>query len=556
MGYWVDLEHPYITYDNKYIESLWYLLKQLYNKNLLYKGYPIQPYSPAAGTGLSSHELNQPGCYRDVKDTTVTAQFKVLDNVEFNKTGLPTYILAWTTTPWTLPSNLALCVNPEFDYVTFSDSATNKKYIMLESLLKTLPGGKGSERKILSKCKGKDLVGKKYIPIFDYFKELTTAFRVIADNYVTNDGGTGIVHCAPAFGEDDYRVCVANGIVEKGDSLVCPVDGNGKFTEKISDYKGIYVKDADKTIMEELKKRGRLFAKGTIVHSYPYCWRSGTPLLYKAVSSWFIEVEKIKEKIIANNKKSAWVPEFVQEKRFHNWLAEAHDWAVSRNRFWGTPIPIWTNDDFSEMICVGSVAELEKLTGKKITDLHRENIDDLEIPSQKGGKPLHRIFEVFDCWFESGSMPYAQLHYPFENKEVFEKGFPADFVAEGIDQTRGWFYTLLVLATCLFDNTPFKHLIVHGLILASDGKKMSKRLRNYPDPLYIAETYGADALRLYLINSPVVRGDNLRFNEKGVKELLLKFSFHGTMLLDFSLKMFNNMKNQLVVNSLLFVMIS
>ena len=364
---------------------------------------------------------------------------------------------------------------------------------------------------------GQDLVGKRYTPLFDYFKSLTTAFRVLEDDYVTDDSGTGIVHSAPAFGEDDYRVCVAGGIIEKGGELPCPVDANGMFTEEVTDFVGRHVKEADTDICKRLKAEGRLVSKSNYKHSYPFCWRSDTPLIYKAVPSWFIKVEEIKERLLANNAKTYWVPTFVKEKRFHNWLENARDWNVSRNRYWGTPLPIWATEDFSEMIVIGSIEELEKLSGVKVTDIHRESIDHITIPSTKTpGAVLKRVEEVFDCWFESGSMPYAQSHYPFENKEAFEDGFPAHFIAEGLDQTRGWFYTLMVLSTALFDKPAFQNLIVNGLVLAENGKKMSKRLKNYPDPNLVIEKYGADALRLYLINSPVVRAEPLRFKESGV----------------------------------------
>ena len=364
------------------------------------------------------------------------------------------------------------------------------------------------------------MVGKKYTPLFPYFKDLDTAFRVCGDAYVTADGGTGIVHQAPAFGEDDYRVCLAHDIIGKGEGIPCPVDDNGRFTAEVTEWKGKYVKDCDNEIAAVLKADNRLIVKENYAHSYPFCWRSDTPLIYKAVPSYFVNVVAIKEKLMANNDKTYWVPNFVKEKRFHNWLADARDWAISRNRFWGTPIPLWVSDDLEEMVAVGSVEELYELSGVRVTDLHKDSIDHITIPSKEGRGDLNRIEEVFDCWFESGSMPYAQQHYPFENKEKFENGFPADFVAEGLDQTRGWFYTLMVISTALFDKPAFKNLIVNGLVLAADGKKMSKRLLNYPDPSIIIDGQGSDALRLYLINSPVVRADTLRFQEEGVQEVV------------------------------------
>ncbi|PPD89691.1 hypothetical protein GOBAR_DD13337 [Gossypium barbadense] len=359
----------------------------------------------------------------------------------------------------------------------------------------------------------------KYEPLFNYFLEFSdAAFRVIADNYVTDDSGTGIVHCAPAFGEDDYRVCIGNQIINKGENLIVAVDDDGCFTGKITDFSGCYVKDADKDIIEALKAKGRLVKQGTFTHSYPFCWRSDTPLIYRAVPSWFVRVEQLKEQLLDNNKQTYWVPDYVKDKRFHNWLENARDWAISRSRFWGTPIPVWISEDGEEVIVMDSVEKLERLSGAKVFDLHRHNIDHITVPSSRGPEfgMLRRIDDVFDCWFESGSMPYAYIHYPFENVELFEKNFPGHFVAEGLDQTRGWFYTLMVLSTALFGKPAFRNLICNGLVLAEDGKKMSKRLKNYPSPMEVINDYGADALRLYLINSPVVRAETLRFKKDGV----------------------------------------
>ncbi|MBA0731191.1 hypothetical protein Golax_020586, partial [Gossypium laxum] len=372
---------------------------------------------------------------------------------------------------------------------------------------------------VLEKFSGASLVGKKYEPLFNYFLEFSdAAFRVIADNYVTDDSGTGIVHCAPAFGEDDYRVCIGNQIINKGENLIVAVDDDGCFTGKITDFSGCYVKDADKDIIEALKAKGRLVKQGTFTHSYPFCWRSDTPLIYRAVPSWFVRVEQLKEQLLDNNKQTYWVPDYVKDKRFHNWLENARDWAISRSRFWGTPIPVWISEDGEEVIVMDSVEKLERLSGAKVFDLHRHNIDHITVPSSRGPEfgVLRRIDDVFDCWFESGSMPYAYIHYPFENVELFEKNFPGHFVAEGLDQTRGWFYTLMVLSTALFGKPAFRNLICNGLVLAEDGKKMSKRLKNYPSPMEVINDYGADALRLYLINSPVVRAETLRFKKDGV----------------------------------------
>ena len=494
------------------------------------------PYSTGCSTPLSNFEAGQN--YKDVSDPAVIVSFPLDDDPD------NAAMVAWTTTPWTLPSNLALCVNPQFTYLRVQDPVTGNVYIISESRLAEIPGavpkakkaGKKADKDaaapapaaaaaasagftILAKVQGSELVGRTYTPLFPYFADLKSAgaFKVCGDAYVTEDSGTGIVHQAPAFGEDDFRVCLAHGVISRGDSVPCPVNDDGCFMDPVVDFKGRHVKEADKDIIAAVKACGRLISSAAIVHSYPFCWRSDTPLIYKAVPSWFVNVESIKERLLANNAQTHWVPSYVKEKRFHNWLENARDWAISRSRFWGTPMPIWVSDDGEEVVVVGSKEELETESGAaEVNDLHRHHIDQLTIPSKQGKGVLHRVEDVFDCWFESGSMPYAQQHYPFENKELFEGNFPADFVAEGLDQTRGWFYTLMVLSTALFDRPAFKNLVCNGLVLAADGKKMSKRLKNYPDPMEVVNKYGADALRLYLINSPVVRAETLRFKEDGV----------------------------------------
>jgi len=522
LGRWIDFENDYKTMDPTFMESVWWVFKELFKKDLVYQGYKVMPFSTACGTPISNFEagLN----YKDVRDPAVVVSFPSLDEEGVS-------FVAWTTTPWTLPSNIALCVHPTMEYVKIFDKKAAQRYILAKSRIVQLFPIMNNKKKwkpemaddlfsIEATYQGKELVGKKYQPIFDYFASTEGSekfFRVLSDNYVTDDAGTGIVHQAPAFGEDDYRVCLFHGIIQKGGDLPCPVDSNGIFTEKVPDVKGMHVKKADDTIIKLIKNIGRLVQKDSLDHSYPFCWRSDTPLIYKAVPSWFVKVEEIREKIVENNKKTYWVPNQVKEGRFHSWLADARDWAVSRNRFWGTPIPIWCSESMDEVICVGSVDELAELSGVRVTDLHKDVVDEITIPSMiNPGTVLRRVDEVFDCWFESGSMPYAQMHYPFENKQEFEKGFPADFIAEGLDQTRGWFYTLMVLSTALFDQPAFKNLIVNGLVLAGDGKKMSKRLKNYPDPNLVISKYGADALRMYLINSPVVRAESLKFQESGV----------------------------------------
>ena len=523
LGRWVDFENDYKTMDPTFMESVWWVFKELFKKDLVYQGYKVMPFSTACGTPLSNFEagLN----YKDVRDPAVVVSFPVvgMDGVNF---------VAWTTTPWTLPSNIALCVHPTMEYIQILDKKSGNRYILAKNRLPQLFPIMNNKKKwkpatmadelftIEQTFVGSDLVGKRYTPIFDYFvndENASEYFRILSDTYVTDDAGTGIVHQAPAFGEDDYRVCLAHGVIQKGKDLPCPVDSNGNFTDIVPEVKGLHVKKADETLIGLLKEKGRMVQKDNLDHSYPFCWRSDTPLIYKAVPSWFVKVEEIRDKIVENNKKTYWVPNQVKEGRFHSWLTDARDWAVSRNRFWGTPIPIWCSESMDEVVCIGSVDELAELSGVRVTDLHKDVVDEITIPSKKNpGTVLRRVDEVFDCWFESGSMPYAQKHYPFENKESFENGFPADFIAEGLDQTRGWFYTLMVLSTALFDKPAFKNLIVNGLVLAGDGKKMSKRLKNYPDPNVVISKYGADALRMYLINSPVVRAESLKFQEPGV----------------------------------------
>ena len=554
MGRWVDFDHDYKTMNPEFMETIWWVFKQLWNQGRVYKSHRIMPYSWKLSTPLSNFEAGSN--YKDVQDPTVTVRVKV---AEFPSASLPSlqslpsllpsstiYLLIWTTTPWTLPENLMICAGASIDYVAVRDLTDDARpiYVMAKARLSTL-FKKPEQYELVAEFKGSALKGTRYEPIFPYYadKAQEGAFRVLNDDYVTTDDGTGLVHIAPAYGEDDFRVCQEAGMKV----IVDPLDAAAAFGPEIPEYEGRFCKDCDKDIIKRLKAEGKLVYQATITHSYPYCDRTDTPLIYRAIDAWYVRVEDLHERLAKNNATVHWTPDYVGEKRFGNWLEEARDWNISRNRFWGSCIPVWINDDDpNDMICVGSIAELEALSGEKVTDLHKHFVDKIVI--KKDGKTYHRTPEVLDCWFESGSMPYAQQHYmgstastggargdlsPSVRKDGASGGpeplpvdaevarfFPADFIAEGLDQTRGSFYTLMVLGTCLFDQSPYKNVIVNGLVLAEDGKKMSKRLKNYPDPNLMLDTYGADAIRLYMIYSPVVKAESLKFSENGVKQLM------------------------------------
>lgn len=506
LGRWVDFENDYRTMEPWFMESVWWVFKQLWDKGLVYKGEKVVAYSTALETVLSNFEASSN--YKDVQDPAVTVLFKL--------EGEDAYVAAWTTTPWTLPSNLALCVGPDIDYIKVFDEDSGKHIWCAEARQQFM--FKDKDVNIVERAKGDELKGKRYQPLFPYFSNESDngAFQILSDGYVSTESGTGVVHMAPAFGEDDQRVCKAHNVV----AFVCPLDGRGRFTHEVSDFEGQYVKDADKNIIRHLKETGLLYKQETLMHSYPLCPRSDTPIIYRSVPSWYIEVTAIKDNLVENNRQINWIPGHIQEGRMGKWLENATDWAVSRNRYWGTPLPLWVNDKTGDIVCVGSIAELKALTGVEVTDLHRDFVDELTFTKDGEEGTYHRIPEVFDCWFESGSMPYAQVHYPFKDKEKFEKSFPAAFIAEGVDQTRGWFYTLQVLSECLFGKPAFNNVIVNGIVMAQDGKKMSKRLKNYTAPDILMEQYGADALRLYLINSGLVKAEEQRFTDTGVQEMV------------------------------------
>ncbi len=584
IGYWVDLDDPYITFEPKYIETLWHLLKQLYEKNLLYKGYTIQPFSPAAGTGLSSHELNQPGCYRDVKDTSVTAQFKVKDFED-------TYLLAWTTTPWTLPSNSALAIGEKLDYVkvkTFNPYTFASQTVILAkarmrsyfnkkaegiSLNKYAEGDKLIPFEVVEELKGSELLGMEYEPLFPItaIRQPYPAYTVISGDYVTTEDGTGIVHLAKAFGADDFRTLTQQGVPgifvkdEKGEDIPV-VDKQGKFLPVIGSYllqkmgehqitahknfteDDFYVKNyqnddesdptyksTDVIISIILKNENKAFKVEKYEHSYPHCWRTDMPVLYYPLESWFIRTTAYKDKLVAHNKTINWKPEATGTGRFGNWLENLVDWNLSRSRFWGTPLPIWRTKDGSHTKCIGSIDELEKEIEKSLTegamksspfegkeiDLHRPYVDEVVLVAEDGQK-MYREPDLIDVWFDSGAMPYAQWHYPFENEEVFKANYPADFIAEGVDQTRGWFFTLHTLAVLLYDSVAFKNVIANGLVLDKNGNKMSKRLGNAVDPFATLKTHGPDALRWYMLSN-ANPWDNLKFNIEGVEEVQRRF---------------------------------
>ncbi len=531
MGRWVDFDNDYKTMEPGFMESVWWVFKQLWEQGRVYRSHRIMPYSWKLSTPLSNFEAGSN--YKDVQDPTVTCRVRATsvksEELRVKSEGSIVYFLIWTTTPWTLPENLAICAGANINYVAVRDltDAERPIYVMAKARLPHI-FKKEEQYELVWEGKGDALKGSEYEPLFPYFADQKEqgAFVVLNDDYVTTDDGVGLVHIAPAYGEDDFRVCKEAGITAFAD----PLDDACAFTDAVPEYAGRFCKDCDKDIIKRLKTEGKLVHQATIVHSYPFCDRTDTPLIYRAIDAWYVRVEDLHERLAKNNAAVHWTPDYVGEKRFGNWLEEARDWNISRNRFWGSCIPVWINDDDpSDMICVGSVKELEALSGEKVTDLHKHFIDKIVI--RKDGKTYHRTPEVLDCWFESGSMPYAQQHYMGErgtgngelgtgNGQKIADFFPADFIAEGLDQTRGWFYTLMVLGTCLFDQSPYRNVIVNGLVLAEDGKKMSKRLKNYPDPSKMLDTYGADAIRLYMIYSPVVRAENLKFSENGVKQLM------------------------------------
>ena len=505
VGFWADMDDPYVTYHDDYIESEWWALKEIHKKGLLYKGHKIVPYCPRCGTSLSSHEVAQG--YKDVKETSCIARFKV-------KNQENTYILAWTTTPWTLPSNVALCVSPKDTYVKIK-AADGKNYILAEALVSNVIEG---EYEVINKCTGDELYGTEYEPLYNFVSPDKKAWYVVADSYVTLTDGTGVVHIAPAFGEDDSRVGKDNDL-----PFVQLVDEQGNFSKETGEWAGTFVKDADKLVLKDLEDRGLLFAALPYEHSYPFCWRCDTPLLYYAIDTWFIKMSALRDRLVANNNTVNWMPENIKEGRFGNFLENVIDWGLSRSRYWGTPLPVWECECGHHEV-IGSRAELkEKCEGvADDIELHKPYLDPLTMKCEKCGKDMHRVPYVIDCWFDSGSMPFAQYHYPFENKELFEKHFPAQFISEAIDQTRGWFYTLMAISTLLFDKSPFENCLVLGHVQDKDGQKMSKHKGNVVDPWIVLDNQGADAVRWYFCasSSPWLP---TRFYADGISEYQRKF---------------------------------
>lgn len=510
LGRWVDMDNDYKTMDASYTESIWWAFKQLHENNLIYEGKKSMHLCPRCETTLSNFEVTLG--YKDVTDVSLVAQFELADEPD-------TYVLAWTTTPWTLPGNVALAVGQDIEYVRVS--ANNKRYIAARERVAEL--FKDQDHTVEDVVSIDELIGKSYKPLFPYYQDTDlegeeNMFKIYDGDFVNTEEGTGIVHIAGGYGEDDYQLTVRNNI-----PLIQHVSTDGTFVPAVTDFAGRAVKPSDnhmatdQKISEYLDYHHKLFSSATYLHSYPHCWRCDTPLLNFASASWFVKVTDLKERMLTHNSAIHWVPEHIKDGRFGKWLEGAKDWAISRDRYWGAPLPVWQSAD-GDTIVVGSLDELEQLSGQRPADLHKQFVDVITI--ERDGKVYNRVPQVLDCWFESGSMPYAQEHYPFENKAKFDSTFPAQFIAEGLDQTRGWFYTLIVLSTALFDKPAFQNVIVNGLVLAEDGKKMSKRLKNYPEPTTVMEKYGADALRFYLMNSPVVNGENLRFSEKGVDQVM------------------------------------
>ncbi|MDP2290914.1 MAG: isoleucine--tRNA ligase [Actinomycetota bacterium] len=504
---WVDFENDYKTLDTSYMESVMWAFKTLWDKGLVYEGFRVLAYCWRCETPLSNTETRMDDVYRDRQDPALTVQFQ-LDSGE--------KILAWTTTPWTLPANLALAVGPQIEYAVMED-ADGQRYILAESRLGAYEKEFADTTRV-GTLSGADLVGRGYTPLFPYFADTPNAFRVLAADYVSTEDGTGVVHMAPGFGEEDQNICNAVGI-----PTICPMDEHGRYTTEVPPWAHVHVFDANPLVVKELKAMGVVVRHDTYNHSYPHCWRCAEPLVYRAISSWFVQVTAFRDRMVELNQQIRWVPEHIKDGSFGKWLANARDWSISRNRFWGSPIPVWRSDnpEYPRLDVYGSIEQLQADFGVEVTDLHRPFVDDLVRPNPDdptGQSMMRRVPEVLDCWFESGSMPFAQVHYPFENAEWFESHYPGDFIVEYIGQTRGWFYTLHVLATALFDRPSFKTCVSHGIVLGDDGQKMSKSLNNYPDPMMVFDQYGSDAMRWYLLSSPILRGTDLMVTEDGIRD--------------------------------------